>query len=393
MARFSHRLDWETPHNPLSRLLDEKRAARRPILDLTESNPTRAGIEYPAPHVVAALADARATMYEPTPRGMAEARHAVARYYGERATSVDIDRERLVLSASTSESYSWLLKLLCDPGDAVMVPQPSYPLFDFLAALEGVRLVPYPLAYDAGWQLDLAALQQGLDVEARAIVLVSPNNPTGSFVKRDERARLVELARERDLALIVDEVFADYPFGEDAARVATFVDEKDVLCFSLGGLSKALGLPQMKFGWIHVAGPEPERTGAQSRLELIADTYLSVAGPIQLAAPALLELRPLLHGAIHERVLGNRRALAEAVADSACQVLRAEGGWYAVLRMPATRSDEEWALRLLGDRGVLVQPGYFYDFSVEAHLVVSLLTEPAAFRDGIERIVEAAGEG
>jgi aspartate/methionine/tyrosine aminotransferase len=389
MIRFSRRLAWGAAENALALLLDEKRASGAPLLDLTESNPTRVGLPYPDEDLLAALTDPRALRYEPTPKGLATARRAIADYYRGRDATHEVDTDDLLLTASTSEAYAWLFKLLADPGDAVLVPHPSYPLFDFLAALESVRLAPYPLAYDGAWYLDLAALQQAIDDEpaARAIIVVNPNNPTGSFLKRDERAALAALAAERGLAILADEVFADFAFAPDPARVDSLVDERDALCFTLSGISKVLGLPQMKLGWIHVAGPAAERAEARARLELIADTYLSVSAPVQHALPSLLSMRARMHAAIAGRVARNHAALRDAVAGSACQALHAEGGWCAVLRLPATRSDERWALDLLASDDVLVQPGYFYDFRGEAYLVVSLLPEPAGFDEGLRRIV------
>jgi aspartate/methionine/tyrosine aminotransferase len=393
--RFSGRLAWETGANDLSCAIEARRAAGAPILDLTESNPTRVGLAYPEEAIRAALADPRALCYEPDPCGSPAAREAVAAYYRERDAPRVVDPAHVILSASTSEGYAWLFKLLADPGDAVLVPQPSYPLFDFLAALEAVHLVPYPLGFDGHWYLDLAALQHAIDAapaRPRAIVVVNPNNPTGTFLKRSERAALSALARERGLAIVCDEVFADYPFAADLERVDTLVDEQEALAFSLSGLSKVTGLPQLKLGWVHVAGPPALRDAALARLELIADTYLSVATPVQLALPALLSLRRSIHSIISSRVAANRAALQRAVAGTACQMVPAEGGWYAMLRLPATRTDERWAIDLLEQDGVLVQPGYFYDLPLEAHLVLSLLPPEDRFTDGIGRIVARVAE-
>jgi aspartate/methionine/tyrosine aminotransferase len=302
-----------------------------------------------------------------------------------------VDPDDLLLAASTSEAYGWLFKALCDPGDAVLVPTPSYPLFDFLASLESVRLVPYPLRYVGAWYVDFAALQQAVEIEgerARAIVVVNPNNPTGSFLHADERRRLTAFAAERGLAIIADEVFADFSHGEPKEDlVDTLVDEQDALCFSLSGISKVLGLPQMKLGWVHVAGPAEERRLARHRLELIADTYLSVSAPVQHALPAWLLLRRSIQAAIADRARTNLAAAHALVDGTACHALRADGGWYVVLRVPATRSEERWTLELLDEDDVLVQPGYFYDFDDEAYLVLSLLPERTAFAEGVRRIV------
>jgi aspartate/methionine/tyrosine aminotransferase len=389
-ARFSARLSWDLRPNRLAQLLDEKRRAGVPVLDLTESNPTRAGFAYPGDEILAALADARSLRYDPSPAGAAVAREAVATYYSARGSRVSPDR--ILLTASTSEAYSYLFKLLANPGDEVLVPRPSYPLFDFLAALEAARTVPYSLRYHDGWELDAAALRAAVSDRTRAIVIVNPNNPTGSFLKAEERTALVSLCRERELTLISDEVFSDYTLGSDANRVATLAGESDVLTFCLNGLSKVAGMPQMKAGWIVLAGPEAAQAAARERLELIADTYLSVATPTQHALPRLLALGEGVRGQIQARVRQNLAWLQSAVAsESGCRVLQAEGGWYAILRVPRTRSEEQWCLDLLERDHVLVQPGFFYDFDSEAYLVVSLLPSGNIFREGIGRLLQAVG--
>jgi aspartate/methionine/tyrosine aminotransferase len=389
-ARFSARLSWDLRPNRLAQLLDEKRRAGVPVLDLTESNPTRAGFAYPGDEILAALADARSLRYDPSPAGAAVAREAVATYYSARGSMVSPDR--ILLTASTSEAYSYLFKLLANPGDEVLVPRPSYPLFDFLAALEAARTVPYSLRYHDGWELDAAALRAAVSDRTRAIVIVNPNNPTGSFLKAEERTALVSLCRERELTLISDEVFSDYTLGSDANRVATLAGESDVLTFCLNGLSKVAGMPQMKAGWIVLAGPEAAQAAARERLELIADTYLSVATPTQHALPRLLALGEGVRGQIQARVRQNLAWLQSAVAsESGCRVLQAEGGWYAILRVPRTRSEEQWCLDLLERDHVLVQPGFFYDFDSEAYLVVSLLPSGNIFREGIGRLLQAVG--
>ncbi len=388
---FSSRLDWSVEANALSRAVDERRASGAPILDLTASNPTAAGLPYPAAEITAALGDERSVHYTPDPCGLVEARRAVSAYYGERGHTVD--PERLVLTASTSEAYGWLFKLLADPGDELLVPHPSYPLFDFLAALESVRLRPYTLGFDSAWHLDLAAVRAAIGPRSRAILLVNPNNPTGSFIRREELSALATLAVEHDLALISDEVFSDYAFAPDAERVETLVDEERALTFCLSGLSKVVGLPQLKLGWICVAGPPAARAAALQRLELIADTYLSVGAPVQHAAARLLGLRSTVGAAIAGRTRASLAAAAAAVRGTALGLLPVEGGWTATLRMPATRTDEAWAIDLLRQDGVLTQPGYFYDFPFEdrAYLVVSLLTPPELLAEGIARIAARVG--
>jgi aspartate/methionine/tyrosine aminotransferase len=380
---FSSRLAWDARPNPLSLLLDRKRAAGAEVLDLTESNPTRAGIAYPADAIVAALADPRSLDYHPAPAGLRAAREAVSAYYGGQ-----VEPSRIILTASTSEAYGYLFKLLANPGDEVLVPRPSYPLFDYLAALENVCVRHYRLAYDGAWRIDFESLLAEASERTRAVVLVNPNNPTGSFLKRDECARLSRFCAERGLALICDEVFADYAFDEDPDRVRSLVDDQESLAFSLSGLSKVAGLPQLKLGWIVASGPDGPRIRAIENLELIADTYLSVGTPVQWAAAKLLAVRNEIQTSILTRVRSNREFLAGSIGrESPFRVLPAEGGWYAVIQAPRIRSEEQWALDLLENDGVLVQPGFFFDFESEAFLVGSLLTREAVFREGIRRLL------
>jgi alanine-synthesizing transaminase len=370
---FSRRLPWTTESNSLSRLLDQKHAAGGPILDLTESNPTRIGIEYPREAILAALADPRILQYQPSPQGMLEAREAVSAYYAG-----DIPPEQILLTASTSEAYAYLFKLLCDPQAEILVPRPSYPLFSYLAALESVKPVPYRLEYDHGWFIDLPHLRSRITPRTRAIVVVNPNNPTGSFIKRAEHQELTEICLKHEIALISDEVFMDYTLRTDAERVSCLAVNAAVLTFSLSGLSKVAGLPQMKLGWIAANGPGHKE--ALQRLELISDTYLSVSAPVQYGAAQLLALRKNIQSQISARTLTNLVALSNRALD-------VEGGWYATLRVPRTRTEEETALHLLSKHNVLVQPGYFFDFESEAFLVISLLTPEAEFRRGISRIM------
>ena len=382
---FSSRFHWDLRPNRLTRLLDEKRRAGTRVLDLTESNPTRAGFSYPD-EVVQALADPRALGYDPQPAGLLAAREAVCRYYAEAGHTIEPDR--VLLTASTSEAYAYLFKLLSDPGDEVLVPRPSYPLFEFLAAMESLRVVPYPLVCQGGWSIDCHALAAAVTDRTRAVVLVNPNNPTGSFLKRDELRFLIDLCQERGLALISDEVFADFAFAEDAERVRTLAGGSAVLTFSMSGLSKIAGLPQMKLGWIVIAGPAAASAEAREKLELTADTYLSVGTPVQHAAPRLLELGKAIQKQIASRTRSNLEGLKAAIgAESACSVLPVEGGWYATVQVPRIRREEEWAIKLLGEDDVLVQPGFFYDFESEAFLVLSLLTEPEIFLEGCRRLL------
>lgn len=378
---FSSRLNWNAPPNPLSQLLAEKRRRYRPVLDLTESNPTHAGIQYPAEGIAQALADARVLRYEPEAFGLRRAREAVAQYYS--AAGFEVSPSRIVLTASTSEAYSYLFKLLADPGDEILTPRPSYPLFEYLAQLESVKTVQYPLFYDHGWHLDTAAFHSLITPRTRAIVIVNPNNPTGNFLKRHEFDEMLQAAQRHSLTIISDEVFSDYALSEDAARVTFAAHNPGALTFSLSGVSKVVGLPQMKLGWMVTGGPERLQKQALEGLELIADTYLSVGTPVQLAGPALLDARISVQAQIRDRVALNLRHLQAAPG---LRVLQVEGGWYAILHMPRTRSEEEWAMGLLRDHDVLVQPGFFYDFDSEAYLVVSLLTPPAIFTEGIQRL-------
>lgn len=384
---FSRRTRWNLAENRLAAALAAKRRSGVAVLDLTESNPTRAGLPYPE-DILESLADPQALVYEPSPRGLESARAAVARDYRRRGFAVDPDH--LFLTSSTSEAYAFLLKLLCDPEDEVLVPRPSYPLFEYLADLESVRALRYPLAYDGEWHLAVEAVARLMTPRTRALVLVNPNNPTGSFVKADEMAALRDLCAARDVALVSDEVFADYAEGHDPRRVTSVATEGPGLAFALGGLSKSCGLPQLKLGWIALAGSPGLRDEAAARLEVVADTYLSVSTPVQRAAPTLLARLPELQRPIAERVSQNRRTLRDRIGPGCpATLLAAEGGWYAVLQVPATCGEEERVLRLLERRDVLVHPGFFFDFDREAFLVLSLLPPPAVFEQAVARILEA----
>jgi len=379
---FSSRLNWSLRPNRLSALLEAKRAAGANVLDLTESNPTCAGLAYPQAEILAALSDADALRYHPSPRGLDSAREVVAGYYRDRGSK--IDRENVLLTASTSEAYAYLFKLLANPGDEILAPRPSYPLFEFLADLESVHIRQYPLRYDGVWHVDFDALEQAITARTRAIVVVNPNNPTGSFLKHAELDRLDSLAAERGLAILSDEVFRDYAFADETNRVSTLAGDRQALTFSMSGLSKIAGLPQMKLGWIAANGPHGKE--ALDALELIADTYLSVSTPVQVALPSLLALASGIMEQVRQRTASNLARLRETMLGSAATLLRTEGGWYAVLQVPRTRTEEEWTLKLLGESNVLVQPGFFFDFESEAFLVLSLLPEPAKFAEGVSRL-------
>ncbi len=375
---FSSRLNWHAGTNPIAQAL-----ARRvsPYLDLTQSNPTRAGIDYPVAGIVSGFGDARMLHYEPQAFGLPAAREQIAALHG-------VDPQRVVLTASSSEAYAWLFKLLADAGDCVLAPRPSYPLFEYLAALESVRVDYYPLHYDHGWFIDCAALEARITPRTRAVILVNPNNPTGSYVKRDELERLGAICRRHGLAIISDEVFADYAITEDERRVPTLAGFGDALTFCLNGLSKLAGLPQMKLGWMLAGGPDASE--ALHKLELIADTYLSVGAPVQFALAALLAARVPVQAQIRERLQRNMAALRAGIERTpGISLWPPEGGWYATLQVPRVRSEEQWTLDLIEKHGVLVQPGFYYDFEREAFLVVSLLTSPDIFDEGMERLVAA----
>jgi len=394
---LSARLPWDVPENALAARARDRRL-HGDLLDLTESNPTRVGLPYPTDALRAAIARADLAVYEPAPLGLPAARAAVAAAYA--AAGAGVDPASVVLTASSSESCSFLFKLLCDPGDAVLIPEPSYPLYDYLVRLEGAVPVPYRLTFDGVWSIDLGSLDEALaaararGARPRAIVIASPNNPTGSFTKRDELARLAAIAADADLAIVADEVFADYAAAPDPTRVSPAALDPVVAAaapvFSLGGLSKSCGLPHLKLGWIVVGGPHAEKTLAG--LELVADTYLSVGAPVQRALPDLLALGVGIRAAIAARVAANRAALVRALdAAPGCTLLPAEAGWSAIVRVPAVRSDEAWAAALVTDAGVLVHPGYFFDLRGGTFLVLSLLPEPGIFGEAIRRLVAHLG--
>ena len=381
---FSRRTEWSLTPNRFSQAVREAQQSGRQILDLTISNPTRAGIAYQQNEILAALRDERALDYDPQPKGLLAAREAVAAYY--RARTEKVNPENLVLTSSTSEGYSFVFRLLANPGDEILIPKPGYPLFEFLADLEDVKLVPYPLIYDHGWQTDLHSLEQALSERTRAIVCVHPNNPSGSYVSAEERVRLNQLCAARSIALIVDEVFLDY--AHDGAFRPSFATNRDALTFTLSGLSKISALPQMKLAWIAVNGPDELAREAMARLEVIADTYLSVSSPVQLGTPILLEQRKHIQPELMGRVRTNLCELdRQLILHHACSRLEVEGGWYVVLRVPVTRSDDDLSIGLLRECETLVHPGHFYDFSGEGYLVLSLITEPQIFGEGISRVL------
>ncbi|HET9358874.1 MAG TPA: pyridoxal phosphate-dependent aminotransferase [Vicinamibacterales bacterium] len=378
---FSKRFPRHAEINELTRTLQRLRAEGASITDLTDSNPTRVGVTYPD-DLLDDLSSEAARRYEPHSLGLRSAREAVAADYGRRGARVDPDH--VVLSASTSEAYSWIFKLLCDPGQAVLVPEPSYPLFEHLTGAEGVKAVAYQLRYHGRWEIDIDSLAAAPS-DTRAVLLVSPNNPTGSFVSRLEANRMAALCRERGWAIVADEVFADYALDE-AAAVTECAMNLGVLSLTLGGASKTLGLPQVKLAWMVVDGPPADRDRALGALELIADMYLSVSTPVQVAAPSLLARGEAIRRQIRARVAANLARARQLIPRyPACTPLPVEGGWSLVVRVPSTRSEEALVLDLLERERILVHPGYFFDFPHEAFIVVSLLPPEEVFADALDR--------
>lgn len=379
---FSHRVPTDFTPNRLSAVLEARRARGAPVFDLTESNPTRCGFLHDEQALLAALASPAALRYEPHAQGIASARRAVAGYYAE--IGAQVDPEALFLTTGTSEAYGLLFKVLADPGDEILVPTPGYPLLDVLTGLEAVRLVPYRLRLGTGgWTIDGEGLRAGITTRTRAIVVVSPNNPTGSFLKHQELDELNSVCRGLDLALIVDEVFSDYGIGADAARVRTAVRNDAALTFTLNGFSKLAGLPQMKLGWIHASGPSEMVRDARDRLAYATDAYLSVSAAVQHAAEAVFRGRAGVQAQINGRLGDNAGTLNDCLsAVPSCRLLSREGGWYAILQIPDEASDEEFVISLLESDGVLVHPGYFYDFPSGTFLVLSLLPDRETFRQG-----------
>src|SRR6266404_2526348 len=385
---FAKRTNWNLAPNRLSEALAVYRAAGKPLLDLTVSNPTECGFEYDSSAILDALRNPAALAYEPNPRGLESARRAVAGYYADREETVSA--EDIFLTTSTSEAYSYVFRTLCDPGDELLIPSPSYPLFDFLADIQDVKLVRYPLLYDHGWQIDFHVLEQAITPRTRGVIVVHPNNPTGHFAKQAEIAKLNSICSARELAIIADEVFLD--FALDGSRAASFAANRGAATFTLSGLSKISGLPQMKAAWLVVGGPQEWKGEAVARLEVIADTYLSVNAPVQLAMPRFLEERHAFQRQVIARVRRNLAELDRQLgAQKAVSRLIVEGGWCAVLRAPATRSDEDLAIELLTAHGVSVHPGHFYDFSSERVIVVSLLVPEMHFGRGISEILAFCG--
>jgi alanine-synthesizing transaminase len=429
---FASRTNWSLETNRLTRALEKHRKTGRHIFDLTASNPTECGLRYPEQEILTALSNPRALAYRPDSKGLLEARKAVAAYYAGRMgfsaaplLPSHVDPERILLASGTSEAYTHIFRLLCESGDEILVPAPSYPLFEFLADLADIHLVPYPLLYDHGWQIDFSSLRAALTPRSRAVMVVHPNNPTGSFVKPHEAAELAEICAAREMAIVADEVFLDYaecakpssmdvssarpqadtsgaagcppeeeryiqPGLADAAPAGlarTFAMHNATLTFTLSGLSKISLLPQMKLAWTAVSGPDALVKTAVNRLEIIADTYLSPSTPVQLALPTFLSLRHEMQAQLQERVAANLSALDAMLHESqSLSRLERDGGWYALLRVPVTATDDDLTVALLERHSVLVHPGHFFNFSREGFLVLSLITPQVEFQEGVLRV-------
>ncbi len=388
---FASRTNWRLETNRLTRALEEHRKSGKQLFDLTISNPTECGLSYPQQEILAALRNPRALLYRPESKGLLEARQGVADYYDGRAgfsaapSGLRVDPERILLASGTSEAYTHIFRLLCEAGDEILVPAPSYPLFEFLADLADIHLISYPLIYDHGWQIDFASLRASLSPRSRAVLVVHPNNPTGSFVKPREAAELAEICAAREMAIVADEVFLDYASG--AAPAHTFAFHDAALTFTLSGLSKISLLPQMKLAWTVVSGPNTIVRTAVDRLEIIADTYLSPSTPVQLALPKFLMLRHALQTQLQQRISSNLSTLDSMLRGSKSLTrLDREGGWYAILRVPVTATDDDLTVALLERCSVLVHPGHFFNFSREGFLVLSLITPEYEFQEGLQRL-------
>jgi len=388
--KFAQRTDWELSRNSISRKLDSVRSSGATVLDLTQSNPTSCQFEILSEALLRPFCDQRNFVYEPSARGLEEARETVCNYYGQRG--VRVEPVQVFLTASTSEAYSFLFRLLANPGDEVLFPTPSYPLFDFLTSLNDVRMKPYLLAYAERWQMNLSECEAFLAERPSAITCVHPNNPTGSYLSSTEQQSLNRLCRQYQVPIICDEVFYEYCFLDEPPP--SFAGNKDVLTFTLGGLSKWLGLPQMKLAWIVVNGPAEQVEAAVVRLEVIADTFLSVNTPVQRSLGAWSLLQEQLHVPIFNRVKKNIQGLEKLLeGDPQVKLLNTEGGWYAVMSLPEWVREERFVLTLLSEEHVYVHPGYFYDLSQAASAVVSLLPPEELLMEGVARILKKVRKG
>ncbi|TAK65684.1 MAG: pyridoxal phosphate-dependent aminotransferase [Bacteroidetes bacterium] len=382
---FSNRTSWHRQTNKLTQALELCKSQSKLITDLTATNPTEGGFTYPAQEILSAISTPQSLCYTPDPHGLRSAREAIAGYYKKK--NISVNPENIFLTASTSEAYSYIFKLLCNAGESVLVPQPSYPLFEYLAQVNDVTLQSYRLLYDHGWHIDIDSLNHCSVESLKAIIIVNPHNPTGMFLKQNEYEAIKQFALEHHLALIVDEVFVDYNFDSQQEIISTAI-ERDVLTFTLNGISKMCGLPQMKLGWFVVSGGSLAENEAIERLEILSDTFLSVNTPVQFALPTLLEICSDVQMQIRNRIISNYSFLESGLnRKSKITPLQCAGGWYAILRVPSIKSDEEWAIELLERCGVVVHPGYFFDFEQEGYLVVSLLVKETGFRAAIKEII------
>lgn len=398
---FAERTNWNLTPNRLSEALAQHLAAGKRLYDLSASNPTEVGFSYDHETILHAMCNPNALTYVPDPKGLLLARQGVGEYYADRGDEVSV--EDIILTASTSEAYSFVFRALCNPGDELLVPAPSYPLFGFLAGIHDVTLAHYPLVYDHGWQVDLPSVEKAITPRTRGIIVVNPNNPTGHFVKSEELAALNAICSARDMALIADEVFLDFahvdfngrrelgkvrPRTANGGRPQSLAVNSGALTFTMSGLSKIAGLPQMKAAWLVASGPEPLKKQAVERIEVIADTYLSMNAPIQLALPIFLEQRHGFQKQVLTRVRRNVGELdRQLMLRKMCSRLEIEGGWYAVVRVPATRSDDDLAVDLLTKKGIYVHPGHFYDFATDGYLIVSLIMPERDFAEGCRQML------
>ncbi len=382
---FAQRTQWNTRPNALTALLEEKQRRGEPVIDLTRSNPTRCGFSYLPSDVLTPLSQAASMRYEPHPRGLVSARNAVAAL---QAGKRPISPEDIVLTASTSDAYMMLFRLLCDFGDAVAIPRPSYPLLEYLCDLADVEPMSYRIHLDDDWALDVGSVLRCIDAGARAVVLVHPNNPTGTWIRPEEHARIDMHAARAGCAIIRDEVFAPYGWSDATDPLTEARGETHALTFTLNGLSKWVGLPQLKLSWIALDGPPPLRREALERLDVIADTFLSVNTPVQVALPYLLQFGPAAHAAIRERILRNLTIVRNACHGTAATILPADAGWYAMLRFPRTKTDDQWAMDVLRHANVLVYPGHFFDAEVDALMVISLLSPEQEMTAGISALLQ-----
>jgi alanine-synthesizing transaminase len=382
---FSSRTDWNTTPNRLSSAAAQKRLSGVSITDLTESNPTRCGFSYEESKILHALTEPSILSYNPEPRGLLRARIAVMKYYARRGIS--LTPEQIILTSSTSEAYSFLFKLFCNIGDEILVPQPSYPLFEYLSQLNDVTLRQYRLAYDGEWHIDFTSLHAQMSERTRAIVIVHPNNPTGSYLKHHELDQLCSIALKHNAVLIADEVFGSFALAPNSSIASTLTSLLPVPLFSLNGISKLLGLPQLKLSWIIVNAAQPYMVEALKRLDIIADTFLSVNTPSQIALDQLFLVSSTVEDQILDRLQTNYRLLQDSFAGTNASVLRIEGGWYAIIQLPQKQSDDEWAESILMHKNILVQPGHFFDIEQKSCIVLSLLPVTDLFKRAVEQVI------